>query len=149
MYQHFKITKQSGEIVPETSGKIVNTLLSGAKETGQLYSGLGLGGLGALLGAGIGGFTSQKGKRLRNALIGAGIGGAAGGAGGYYLSPHLKPFNFTYADTDKATYGDAVKQFFGDRGAGMDVVVNRPVSLAEAAGTIGNVNLLRAILGNG
>lgn len=125
--------------LPQLSGKELEGQLSTFSDSGRSLAGLGAGGLGALLGLGIGGLTASKGKRIRNALIGAGIGGAAGGLGGYYLSPHIKPINFNYLDTD------TIKRTLGIS-HGTPESKSRAVSLAEMLGAFGNPQLIGSIL---
>lgn len=147
MYSHYikqaDTSATPSNAVPLASKQVVESLLQGAAPTGQLYSGLGLGALGALLGAGIGGVTAEKGKRIRNALIGAGIGGAAGGAGGYLLSPHIKPMNQSYLDADRNTALNAVKTYWDP--STPTLLENRPISLAELLGLLGNPALHEAL----
>jgi hypothetical protein len=134
---------------PRVSGKDLETVLKSIGETGRLYAALGTGGLGALLGAGIGGLTASQGKRLRNALIGAGIGGLGGATGGYYGSKHIYPINFSYRDIDNIRTALKEPNIKNIRAAWADAltdpeIVVKPISLAEIMGGFGNINLLHA-----
>jgi hypothetical protein len=142
MYRHYIKQAEQADGFPQASKSDLEVVLKGTAPTGQLYSGLGLGGLGALLGAGIGGVTAEKGKRIRNALIGAGIGGAAGGAGGYFLSPHIHPINMAYIDSDKVNLTNLINRYWRSPESTPSLIENRALSVAEILGAAGNINLL-------
>lgn len=119
---------------PRLSGKELEDFMKAVTPGGQLLAGLGGGGLGALLGAGVGAISAPEGKMLRRALMGAGIGGGLGGLGGYFGSPHIRPTSLTYQDSDTGYLG----------GIGADVKT-RPVSIAELLGPFTNANVLEDI----
>ena len=70
-------------------------------------------------------------------------GGAAGGAGGYFLSPHIHPMNLSYIDTDKATVPYAIKHYWNP-GSVPSLVETRPISFAEMLGAAGNPSVLNS-----
>ena len=131
--------KQAIDEPMQHSTKALEEASKGLTPSGQFAAGVGGGGLGALLGAGVGAFTAPEGQMLRRALLGAGIGGAAGGLGGYFASPHIKPFNITYDDTDTAPLGGMGGDIPGLRGERK----TRPISVAEILGALTNLNVMK------
>ena len=131
----------NGESLRIGSGKALDKAIAELTSKGQMAAGYGGGALGALfgagVGAGVGGLTAGKGKRLRNALIGAGIGGVGGGAlgglGGYYGSPFLPGGSFTFADTDKIlSPREGLQSTLDNEGKGPTTTKN--ISLADLLG---------------
>lgn len=152
MYSYYSNSTKKAENLPLISGKGLESFFKGVSPSGAAYTGLGTGVLGALLGAGAGGLLSEKGKKLRSALIGALAGGAGGGALGYFGSGHVYPMSMSFRDADTAksvvdSTPTKIDEMFGATPiTHMEYSeVTRPLSIADMLGIFGNTEFIKRL----